>query len=256
MSKGFISFLIFGIFIGTIIYPYAATTILHTMDAKDDVFLLHYGFLHIPSLVFIVLSAIILHLSVKSKSDKVVSSHKKAKKDLYEAIDILSKNDKTISTFSESENVFCKDIKDIILNSGIEEDIELVIGKHISSLTSSYERLINEYGYIATVLPMLGMIGTVTGLLQMFAIDGGVDNFADKLASLSVALATTLYATLWVVFFTKPKSREVENWLIDIDNNEYQLIVSAKLFLHNVDISTIDIFDSTIESTDDKKKAL
>jgi len=101
-----------------------------------------------------------------------------------------------------------------------------------------YEKLISEYGYIATILPMLGMVGTITGLLQMFASEG-IDNIAEKLAGLSVALATTLYATLWVILITKPNAREVENHLIELDKEELDLVNSAKLFLHNVDIDLL-----------------
>ncbi len=121
-------------------------------------------------------------------------------------------------------------------HGGIEEDLELVVNKQVSHLTAIYEKLINEYSFIVTILPMLGMVGTVTGLLQMFAITDGVDNFAEKFASLSVALATTLYATLWVILITKPKSKDIENYLMEIDYDERLLIINSKLFLHNTDI--------------------
>lgn len=239
MKKYFISSLILGLFFVTIIYPYMATTIYHTMDAKNPLLTLQYGILHIPSLVFIFFSALFLHLSVSSKSNELSQSHKKLSKSVKEALEILDYRKKDYEKFLKSENNFCKDIRDIILGGGIEEDLESVIKKSISNLVVSYMKLINEYGYIATILPMLGMIGTVTGLLQMFAIDSAVDDFAEKLASLSVALATTLYATLFVVFFTKPKSRDVESWLIDADNDEYQLILQSKLFLHTIDMNTL-----------------
>jgi len=240
LIKHALSLMVAGLYFATIILPYYLTTIAHVMSSKNILFSLHGGFFHLPSLVFIILSALFLHASVNSKTTKAAMSHKRARKTFHEAIEIFSLSNETrANDFIESENAYCKDIKKVILNGGIEEDIEMIVQKHVSSITTSYEKLISEYGYISTVLPMLGMVGTITGLLQMFAISDGVDNFADKLAGLSVALATTLYATLWVVFITKPQSREVENWLIELDEDEFQLVISAKLFLHNVDIHSL-----------------
>lgn len=247
MRKYFLSIVILAIYGVTIIYPYYLTSIVKVMDSKNDFFILHYGIIHYPSVLFIMLSTIFLHWSVKSETDKLSVSHKKIKNDLENAIETLDLKDLDHEKFKVSENPFCKDIKYILLNGGIEEDIELTIKKHISSIGTSYERLINEYGYIATILPMLGMIGTITGLLQMFAIGNGVDNFSDKLASLSVALATTLYATLCVVFFTKPKSREIENWLVELENVEYKLVINSKLYMHNTDISLL--FDNNVNES-------
>jgi len=237
MKKYFLSFLLLGIYFVTIILPYVLTTMWHTMDSKDPLFLLHLGIFHIPSLVFIGASAILLHMFIHSKVEGVKKSHKKAKKELREAIDILSLDNKNrLEDLSKSENTFCKDIYTVVTHGGIEEDLELVVNKQVSHITAIYEKLINEYSFIVTILPMLGMVGTVTGLLQMFAITDGVDNFAEKFASLSVALATTLYATLWVILITKPKSKDIENYLMEIDYDERLLIINSKLFLHNTDI--------------------
>jgi len=256
MKKWTLSITILGVYLLTIIYPYIATTINHTMDSKNNLLILHNGIFHLPSIIFIFTSAFLLHLSVKSQANEVSYTHKKARKELDEALNIIDFKNTGIDDFIKSKNKYCQDIKYILVNGGIEEDIELVINKYISAITSSYEKLINEYGYISTILPMLGMIGTITGLLQMFAVGGGVDNFSEKLASLSVALATTLYATLIVVFFTKPKSREIESWLIDINNDEYNLIINSKLYLHNVDLNLLlsaeDI--NEIDENDDKEK--
>jgi flagellar motor component MotA len=239
MKKHLVSIIILILFFITIIYPYLAITIYHTLDAKNIIFTLQFGILHIPSFVFIVTSALALHWSVNAKSNELTISHKKLRKSLKEAISVLDFQEKDYERFMQSENSFCSDIRVIILHGGIEEDLRNVVTKRVSNLTVSYIKLINEYGYIATVLPMLGMIGTITGLLQMFAINSGVDDFSEKLASLSVALATTLYATLFVVFVTKPKSRDIESWLISVDHEEEQLILQSKLFLHTLDMNIL-----------------
>ena len=208
MKKYSLSILLLLIYVGTMLVPYYLTTVTHTFDAKNDLFVLHKGVFHFPSLVYILLSAILLHLSINSKVSELLQSHKKIDKEINEAKDLLTLDSEQIPQFVTSTNKFIQDIKTIILNGGIEDDMELVVEKRVLNLSTMYEKLISEYGYIATILPMLGMLGTITGLLQMFAITDGVDNIAQKMTSLSVALATTLYATLWVILITKPKSRQ------------------------------------------------
>lgn len=253
MKKYFLSFLLLGIYFGTIILPYVLTTMWHTMDSKNPLFLLHLGIFHIPSLVFIGTSAVLLHMFIRSKVEGVKKSHKKSKKELREANAILSlDNDNRLTDLTKSENTFCKDIYTVITHGGIEEDLELVVNKQVSHIAAIYEKLINEYSFIVTILPMLGMVGTVTGLLQMFAITDGVDNFAEKFASLSVALATTLYATLWVILITKPKSKDIENYLMEIDYDERLLIINSKLFLHNTDIYELHEPEEVVEVAQSK----
>jgi len=233
-ASTFMISIIYGV---TVILPYYLTTE-KMLSAKADFLQLHYGFVHYPSIVFIGLSAIILHFSVKASAEKVYDSHAKARKELLAATEMISLNNEDYKEFLESDNKFCKDIKTILLNGGIESDMELIVQKRTLKISTMYEKLISEYGYIATILPMLGMVGTITGLLQMFASEG-IDDIAEKLAGLSVALATTLYATLWVILITKPNAREVENHLIELDKEELDLVNSAKLFLHNVDIDLL-----------------
>lgn len=247
MNKHFLSLLLGGIYIVTMIVPYYVTSVKHMVDPKHTFFILHGGILHVPSLLFIGLSAILLHLSVQSKTNDASLSHQNARKYLNDAIDSLNlDNENPAQKLVKSTNPYCSDIRSMIKMGGTEEDMELVVQKRVFDISTSYEKLIAEYSYIATVLPMLGMLGTITGLLQMFAIGNGVDNFAEKLASLSVALATTLYATVFVIFITKPKGREIENWLIELDDNERRLIIQSKLFLHNVDLMS-EIYEEESE---------
>lgn len=238
-----------GIYVGTIILPYILTNteLLNFIVALDPwhnpkhwLWTLYGGFFHWPSLVFIIISALTLHHSIKVQTDKTKKNHSEFKRQIDDSIEQLEVFEEDSNKFLQSSNVFSKDIRKIILKGGMEEDIELILDKHLMQFKKNYEKLINEYGYISTVLPMLGMIGTISGLLQMFAVPEGIDNFAEKLAGLSVALATTLYATLWVVFVTKPKAREIENWYIDIENDEQILLINAKLFLHTADISILE----------------
>jgi biopolymer transport protein ExbB/TolQ len=215
-------------------------------------FTLHYGIIHYPSIIYIITSAMLLHFSITSGIADLLASHKKIEKEIKEALELLSFESEDFSKLIQSGNKFVLDIKSIVLHGGIEDDMEFVVQKRVLNLSNKYEKLIAEYGYIATILPMLGMLGTITGLLQMFAISDGVDNIAQKMASLSVALATTLYATLWVILITKPKSRELELKLIKLEAQEQQLILNAKLFLHNADIN--EFIERTIEENDEEEK--
>ncbi len=231
--------MLFGIYVVTMVLPYYFTAIQNVFDAKNFWFVLHLGIFHIPSIAYIFGAALLLHWSVGLGKDKVLHSKKELQKEMEEAETLLRLDEFDSERFLNSENGFIKDIKTAVLNGGIEEDMEIVVEKRVLDLSTKYERLIAEYGYIAAILPMLGMLGTITGLLQMFAVADGVDNIAQKMASLSVALATTLYATLWVVLITKPKSREIEAQLIELGKKEHALVLSARLFLHNVDMNLL-----------------
>ena len=239
MRKYVISIVLFVVYVITMVLPYYLTAVENVFDAKNFWFVLHLGIFHIPSIAYIFGAALLLHWSVGLGKDKVLNSRKELQKEMEEAEELLRLDGFESERFVKSDNGFIKDIKTAVLNGGIEEDMELVVEKRVLDLSTKYERLIAEYGYIAAILPMLGMLGTITGLLQMFAVADGVDNIAQKMASLSVALATTLYATLWVVLITKPKSREVEAQLIELGKREHALVLSAKLFLHNVDMNLL-----------------
>jgi biopolymer transport protein ExbB/TolQ len=239
------------LYLATMIVPYYLTTITHDMDAKNNLFQLHYGVFHIPSIIYILCSAFILHYFVDSNVSKTKESHQKINHEIIEAEEALDMQEFEPENIVESNNSFIKNIWHVIRHGGIEDDMELIVEKQTLKLATVYEKLISEYGYIAAVLPMLGMLGTITGLLQMFAVTDGVDNIAQKMASLSVALATTLYATLWVVLITKPKSREVETNLIELNEQEHRLILSAKLFLHNADLNLLIEYSENLQEEED-----
>jgi len=240
MNKILLPLALLFIYVLTMIVPNLATTSWHNLDAKNSFLVLHYGIFHLPSIAYIISSAILLHLSVSSAVGNVDGSKKSMENEIEEAIEILNDPNKNVKQVANSTNSFIQEIRTILLNGAIEEDMELVVEKRVSQLTAVYEKLISEYSYIATILPMLGMLGTITGLLQMFAVSDGIDNIAQKMAGLSVALATTLYATLWVILYTKPKSREIENNLIEITNQEHRLVIQTKLFLHNADLNLLE----------------
>jgi biopolymer transport protein ExbB/TolQ len=233
----------------TMICPYYLTSINHSLDPKTWWLQVEWGVIHIPSLIYIVGSYYILNLFVVDK--KTLKVQKKIKEEIIEAIEKLDIHNFNIEELLNSSNRFIKNIIGIIRYGGIEEDIELSIQKHTTDLAIAYQNLMSQYNYIAVILPMLGMLGTITGLLQMFSISDGVDNIAEKMASLSVALATTLYATLLVIMRIKPLYKQVENELIALNNLENKLIINAKLFFHNIDINKLMKYET--EEKDEEK---
>lgn len=71
----------------------------------------------------------------------------------------------------------------------IKESIE-DIGRHV---TSSLERNLNTLGTIAAISPLLGLLGTVFGMIKVFAVitTEGVGNPETLASGISVALITT-----------------------------------------------------------------
>lgn len=244
---GILFLILYGI---TMILPYYLTSIQHILDPKSWWLQVKFGIFHLPSVLYIVVSYYILKWFVVN--NKILKTQKKIKEEIIEAIEKLDIHNIDTEELINTPNRFIKDIIGIIRYGGIEEDIELSIQKHTADLVTAYQNLMSQYNYIAVILPMLGMLGTITGLLQMFSISDGVDNIAEKMASLSVALATTLYATLLVIISVKPKYKQIENELIALDNLENKLIINAKLFFHNVDLNKLMNYEKEDNENEEK----
>lgn len=252
MNLGVILLLLI-IYVITMIVPYFGTSIIHFWDPKAGWLQLQFGVLHIPSVIYIGGSFAILMLVVVKRKD--IKVQEKIKDEMIEAIEKLDIHKIDFEELFKTPNRFIKDILGIIRHGGIEEDIELSIKKHTADLITAYQNLMSQYNYVAVILPMLGMLGTITGLLQMFSIADGVDNIAQKMAGLSVALATTLYATLLVIMCVKPAYKKIEDKLIDLDNVENKLIINSKLFFHNVDLNRlIEESSKEAEEENDEKE--
>jgi len=239
MRMFIMSLFIAAVYIGTMIWPYYATHEKHTLDAKNEYLQLMYGVVHIPSLIYIGVSAFILCIFLKNN----VKKNLKLEKELSEAIKITDDNE-----IIKSGNSFWKTVVDLIRHGGMEEDIELAVERKINNIVLYYEKEMAKYNYIAVILPMLGMLGTITGLLQMFAVSNGIDNIAEKMVGLSVALATTLYATLIVILYVKPKYKKLEEKLMELDHMKHDFVISAKLFLHRIEPHKIQTDEVNNES--------
>lgn len=203
------------------------------------------GVIHINSLVFIGLTAIILYFSIDKDIKKAKDLHINQKSGLLEAQKVFEQffeNNIKLEELvlkSKSNKTIEKVIK-IINYGGIEEDLVLGLNKIFNEISSKYIKLKNDYEYIATIMPIVGMVGTIAGLLTMFAVPSEVDDFGSKFSGLSVALATTLYASMITILIFKPKARNVEEWIVNLEEDYSYIEIAIKQFYHKVDITELN----------------
>ncbi len=249
MSKVLISGIIFALFVVTIIVPSLANSMFEMGWKANEVILfgininkLYLGVLHLPSIFFIFGSLFFLWISKSRDEDKVSRLEKNINKEFKEADTLISLETYSIEDleklFINKKNSYLQELKYLISIGSSEKELDMVIDKYTLKIYVAYEKLKNDYDYIAAVLPMLGMIGTIAGLLQMFGSPsgiGGEDDFAAKFSGLSIALATTLYASLLTVLVVKPASRGVDTLILDTQKHEANILIKSKLFLHRLD---------------------
>ncbi len=91
------------------------------------------------------------------------------------------------------------------------------------------ERFLNTLGTIALISPLLGLLGTVTGIIQIFAALGtnGLGNPAVLAAGIGVALITTasgLIIAIPSVFFHRYFERLVDEYVLKMEEESLKLI--------------------------------
>lgn len=221
-----------------------------------------YGIIHINSIAFVGLAAIFLYLSIESDVKNVKDLHKNKKKGIKEAQNSFDNffEDKISSlelNQKAENNQTIKDVLTILKHGGIEEDLILGIQKIYGKMDNSYSKLKNDYEYLATIMPIIGMIGTIAGLLMMFAEPTQAEDFEKKFAGLSLALSTTLYASLFTILWFKPCARSVEKWQLDLQTEFEDLEISIRKFYHKVNVlEFIDVNPIQNEEEIDEKQAV
>ncbi|RLA72650.1 MAG: hypothetical protein DRG78_23580 [Epsilonproteobacteria bacterium] len=202
---------------------------------------MYSGIVHPNSLLFIGLVAIILCKSIDKDIKDANKEHTDKETGIKEAINIFENYFEDKITTQElvkksKKNETVKKIINILKYGGTEDDLILGVQKVFTTISSKYIKLKNDYEYLATIMPIIGMIGTIAGLLIMFAVPEGIEDFANKFSGLSIALATTLYASFITILIFKPKARSVEEWLVSLDTDYEYSGISIKQFYHKVDI--------------------
>jgi len=268
MGKVLVSVLIFALFVVMIVLPSFVNNMFDMGWKASEIIILgidvnklYLGVLHIPSIIFIFGSLLFLWMSKSKDEEKVSKLEKSINKEFKEADTLISLETYKLADlkklFANSKNSYLQELRYLISIGSSEKELEMIIDKYTLKIYVAYEKLKNDYDYIAAVLPMLGMIGTIAGLLQMFGSPtsmGGEDDFAAKFSGLSVALATTLYASLLTVLVVKPASRSVDTLILDTQKNEANILIKSKLFLYRLDTQVFLEYLRESESKDDEEK--
>tara|TARA_R110001583_G_scaffold177418_2_gene332538 strand:+ start:45929 stop:46564 length:636 start_codon:yes stop_codon:yes gene_type:complete len=100
------------------------------------------------------------------------------------------------------------------------------IGRHV---TLSLERNLNTLGTIAAISPLLGLLGTVFGMIQVFAVitTEGVGNPETLASGISVALITTatgLIVAIPSVIFYRYFRGKISSLVVDMEQEAMKLI--------------------------------
>jgi biopolymer transport protein ExbB len=91
------------------------------------------------------------------------------------------------------------------------------------------ERFLNTLGTIALISPLLGLLGTVTGIIQIFSAMGinGLGNPAMLASGIGVALITTaagLTVAIPSVFFHRYFERLVDEYVLKMEEESLKLL--------------------------------
>lgn len=106
-----------------------------------------------------------------------------------------------------------------------KENIEDV-GRHV---TLSLEKNLNTLGTIAAISPLIGLLGTVIGMIQVFSVitTEGVGNPETLAGGISVALITTatgLFIAIPSLIFYRYFRGKINNLVVDMEQQAMKLI--------------------------------
>jgi len=108
-----------------------------------------------------------------------------------------------------------------ILRERIED-----IGRHV---VHELERFLNTLGTIATISPLLGLLGTVTGMIKVFEVVAaqGNSNFSLLSTGIAEALVTTaagLTVAIPSLLFYRYFQRRIDELVVDMEQETLELI--------------------------------
>lgn len=223
---------------------------------------MYYGIIHINSLIFVGLTALFLWRSINKDIRQANKLHLDEINGLVEAERSFESFFESAITFNDLQeksknNHTIEKILHHLSHGGIEDDLILSAQKIYLKIASSYSKLKNDYEYLSTVMPIVGMIGTIAGLLMMFAEPTQAEDFEKKFAGLSIALSTTLYASLFTILWFKPNARSIEQWQTNLDEDFENLEIAVRKFYHKVnltELTDLQNFETNQEFSDEIKE--
>ncbi len=109
------------------------------------------------------------------------------------------------------------------------EDIAREFNIHLAEITPKMEGTLATIAILASLLPMLGLLGTVTGMINVFEVvalhgSGKPDEMADGISQALLTTASGLIIAIPVIFMHHLLSRRV-NALMAITHQAVQLIL-------------------------------
>lgn len=197
---------------------------------------LKLGVVHIPSFIFILVSWIVSYWLLDSNktdtdtnTESVYKNLKLANYEMERALEALKKHQiketqHAYKVITSQENAVLKGFIDFKSQGKLLEDYELELIRLSRDAIHKLEERIQHLSFVATVLPMLGMVGTLAGLMLMATqfsnTDGGEASNAmqNNFEAVGIALLTTLYASLITIAIIKPTAQTYKNKLARLRN--------------------------------------
>lgn len=104
------------------------------------------------------------------------------------------------------------------------------IQEEASAVVHEMERFLTALGTIASIAPLLGLLGTVLGMIEIFAqlqLEGGAGNTAALAGGISEALITTvagLTVAIPALIFHRYFMRRVDEIIVDMEQDSLRLV--------------------------------
>jgi hypothetical protein len=239
------SVLIFALFVFFVVLPFVD----QGRFWPRNLTLPHYGIIHLPSFGFILLSlgvyALLAMFESVQRRPRDMDRHSPgiAKQRLEAVLAAGSTRrpeaggDGTLNRFLAmqiADNPILKTIDAAVRRGHGGEALESAVAIQINKLTYFHHFQARYWSQVASTLPLLGMTGTIAGLLFMFASgDTGTDRAA-QLAGLGIALLTTLYASLLTVLVVKPIASDHGHKVEDIAHDAREIVLLGKRLVASV----------------------
>lgn len=173
----------------------------------------HFGVVHVPSLLFIV-GAFFCYVIQNSLSQVVYQFEQRKKGIMPRTINLARKELERTTALKDNKEAMLRALVSLdarnplvgavlacVANGYGADVVRRSIDKLTEDLTHHFEHRVRFWNQLSAVLPLLGMTGTIAGLMFMFKAGVGQDSV--NLSALSTALLTTLYASLITVLFSK-----------------------------------------------------
>ena len=125
----------------------------------------------------------------------------------------------------------------------IERNVNKVMEEYAPQVREGLEKRLNMLLMIASVAPLLGMTGTVTGMIRSFDMMSGMGGLdagavAGGIAEALITTATGLIVAVPAVIFYYNFSRKVESYTVDLEKRASEMVDFIHLYAD---------FDETVE---------